>query len=188
MAYTRQYKTFLTPEKRISRSQIRPRNIYRITTYRGGEPITKSGDDARYVFVIGKVDGKYIHCIKLNDIRPNDFISFINKLRDKRIPIGSDQALEILLKRFSVDGKSLFETYIKNNSKIYSSRLGNYRSYLLDKITNVYEIRFEEGFLREIFKEGSNQSTRREVLRDEQAEDITPQDRTPFPTQPENPE
>jgi len=186
MAFTRQYKTFLRPERRIPRSQIRPRNIYRITTYSGGDPVTKSGDDARYIFAIGKVDNKYLHCIKLNDIRPNDFINFINKLRDKRIPIGSDQSLELLLKKFSMDGKSLFETYVKNNSKVYSPKLANYRSYLLQKIQNVYEIRFEEGFLKELFKEGSNQSTRREVLRDEQAEDITPADRTPFPTQPED--
>lgn len=170
MSYTRQYKSFLKPEKRISRSQIKPRNIYRITTYKGGDPITKSGEEARYVFVIGIVDGK-AHCIKLNDIKPLDFTNFINKLRDKRIPIGSDQMLMLLLKKFSVDGKSLFEGYVKNNSKVYSSKLGNYRTYLLESIQNVYEIRFEEDFLRELFKEGSNQSTRQEVIRDEVNED-----------------
>lgn len=170
MSYTRQYKSFLKPEKRISRSQIKPRNIYRITTYKGGDPVTKSGEDARYVFVIGIVDGK-AHCIKLNDIKPLDFTNFINKLRDKRIPIGSDQMLMLLLKKFSVDGKALFESYIKNDSKIYSSKLGNYRTYLLESIQNVYEIRFEEDFLRELFKEGSNQSTRQEVITEEINED-----------------
>jgi hypothetical protein len=170
MSYTRQYKSFLRPEKRVSRSQIKPRNIYRITTYKGGDPITKSGEDARYVFVIGIVDGK-AHCIKLNDIKPLDFTNFINKLRDKRIPIGSDQMLMLLLKKFSVDGKALFESYIKKDSKIYSQKLGNYRTYLLDSIQNVYEIRFEEDFLRELFKEGSNQSTRQEIIKDEINED-----------------
>ena len=170
MSHTREYKSFLKPERRIPRSQIRPRNIYRITTYKGGDPITKSGDNARYVFVVGIVDGK-AHCIKLNDIRPLDFTNFINKLRDKRIPIGSDQALELLLKRFSKDGKGLFESYIKNNSKVYSKELSNYRTYKLESIQNVYEIRFEEDFLRQLFKEGSNQSTRQEVIRDEINED-----------------
>lgn len=170
MPHTREYKAFLKPERRIPRSQIRPRNIYRITTYKGGDPITKSGDSARYVFVIGIVDGK-AHCIKLNDIRPVDFTNFINKLRDKRIPIGSDQALELLLKRFSKDGKGLFESYIKNNSKVYSKSLANYRTYKLESIQNVYEIRFEADFLRDLFKEGSNQSTRQEVIRDEITED-----------------
>lgn len=185
MAFTRQYKTFLTPEKRIPRGLIRPRNIYRITTYAGGDPITKSGNDARYVFVIGKVDNTHIHCIKLNDIRPTDFINFINKLRDKRVPIRSDQPLEELLKKFSKEGRQLFETYVKTNRKIYSPALNNYRTYLLSKIQNVYEIRFEDGFLRQLFGEGSTQSTRAEVIRNEQSKDITPQDRTPFPTSPE---
>lgn len=171
MAYTRQYKSFLKPEKRVPRSQIRPRNIYRITTYRGGDPPTKRGEEERYIFVIGIVGNK-VHAIKLNPIKPLDFTSFINKLRDKRIPIGSDQSLELLLKKFSKDGNSLFESYVKTNSRIYSPSLKNYRTYLLDSIVNVYEIRFEEDFLRELFKEGSTESTRREVITDEINEEL----------------
>jgi hypothetical protein len=170
MAFTRQYKSFLRPEKRIPRSQIRPRNIYRITTYRGGEPPTRSGEDARYVFVIGIVNNK-VHAIKLNPIRPIDFTNFIAKLRDKRIPIGSDQALELLLKRFSKDGSGLFESYVKNNSKIYSRSLSNYRTYILSSIVNVYEIRFEEDVLRRLFNEPGTTSTRREIIQDEINED-----------------
>ena len=170
MAFTRQYKTFLRPERRISRSQIRPRNIYRITTYRGGEPATKGGEQERYIFVIGIVDNK-VHAIKLNPIRPIDFTNFIGKLRDRRIPIGSDQALELLLKKFAKDGSSLFESHIKNNSKIYSSSLKNYRTYLLSNIVNVYEIRFEEDFLRQLFKEPLTQSQQQEIIRNEINED-----------------
>ena len=170
MAFTRQYKTFLRPERRIPRSQIRPRNIYRITTYRGGDPPTKGGEEARYILVIGIV-GHKVHAIKLNPIRPIDFTMFINKLRDKRIPIGSDQALELLLKKFSKDGNSLFESYIKNNSKLYSRSLNNYRTYILNSIVNVYEIRFEEDFLRGLFKEGATKSTMREDIQDEVNED-----------------
>ena len=150
MAYTRQYKAFLKPERRIGKSLIRPRNIYRITTYKGGEPATRSGEDARYVFVIGIVDKK-VHCIKLNPIKPIDFTTLIAKLRDKRIPIGSDQS--------------------KNNNKLYSRSLSNYRTYKIDNITNIYEIRFEQDFLQELFKEGSNKSTRRQVITEEVAED-----------------
>ena len=170
MAFTRQYKTFLRPERRVPRSQIRPRNIYRITTYRGGEPATKGGEDVRYIFVIGIVGNK-VHAIKLNPIKPIDFTNFIGKLRDKRIPIGSDQSLELLLKKFSKDGNALFESYIKNNTKLYSRSLGNYRTYILNSIVNVYEIRFEESFLRSLFKEGSTQSTRQQIITDEINED-----------------
>lgn len=170
MAYTRQYKSFLRPERRVGKSLIRPRNIYRITTYKGGEPATRSGDDARYIFVIGIVD-KMLHCIKLNPIKPIDFTTFIAKLRDKRIPIGSDQSLEFLLKKFSKDGNNLFGTYIKNNNKLYSRTLSNYRTYKIDNITNIYEIRFEQDFLQELFQPGSTKSTRRAVITDEINED-----------------
>jgi hypothetical protein len=170
MAFARQYKTFLRPERRIPRSQIRPRNIYRITTYRGGEPATKRGEEERYIFVIGIVGDK-VHAIKLNPIRPLDFTNFISKLRDKRIPIGSDQSLELLLKKFNRDGSGLFESHIKNNSKVYSKSLSNYRTYLLNNIVNVYEIRFEEDFLRSLFSEPLTPSQRQEVIRDEINED-----------------
>jgi len=173
MAFTRQYIKFLKPEVRVSRGEIKPRNIYRISTYKGGEPATKTGDQTRYVFVIGKVDNK-IHCIKMNDIKPLEFTKFINKLRDKRIPIKSDQALAELLKKFSKDGKQLFETYVRNNSQVYSSKLGNYRTYLLENIINVWEIRFEDGFLRELFGEPNNPNTvsnQRVVIKDEIIDD-----------------
>lgn len=163
MAFTRQYVKFLKPEVRVSKGQIRPRNIYRISSYRMGEPQTKTGEETRYVFVIGKIDNK-IHCIKLNNIRPLHFIEFINKLRDKRIPIKSSQALEELLKIFSKDGKMLFETYVKNNKKVYSSQLANYRTYSLEHIINAWEIRFEPDFLKELFQEGSNTASERTTL------------------------
>jgi hypothetical protein len=166
MLYTNQYKQILRPEVRVGKGEIKPRNIYRISTYEGGNPPTKSGQETRYVFVIGKVDGK-IHCITLNNIKPVDFTNLINKLRNKGIPIKSDQALESLLKLFSIDGKQLFETYIKRDSKVYSSKLNNYRTYILNNIQNVWEIRFEEGFLRELFKEGSTQTTRLNTIQTE---------------------
>jgi hypothetical protein len=166
MSFIKQYNQILKPEVRVARSEIRPRNIYRISTYKGGDPITKTGEESRYVFVIGRVENK-IHCIKLNDIKPLDFTKFINKIRDKRLPIKGDQPLEELLKKFSKDGKSLFETYVKPDSKIYSSKLGNYRTYSLENIVNIYEIRFEEGFLREMFGEGSNITQQRVVIQNE---------------------
>jgi hypothetical protein len=166
MAFTRQYKEFLKPEVRVSKSLIKPRNIYRISTYSGGDPITKQGEDARYVFVIGKVGDK-IHCIKLNEIKPIDFTQFIGKLRDKRIPLTENQMLHLFLKKFATDGNSLFETYVKNNSKIYSKSLGNYRTYFIDKIVNVWEIRFELDFLQDLFGEVKTPSQQRTIIEEE---------------------
>jgi hypothetical protein len=164
--YTNQYKEILKPEKRISKSLILPRNIYRISTYVDGVPPTKVGMESRYVFVIGKIDKK-IHCLLLNHVLPASFISFLNKLRDKTKPIEKDQPLSELLKLTGKDGHQLFETYVKRNRAIYSHKLDNYRSYFLDKIQNVWEIRFEDGFLQELFKEGNTADTRKEVIKKE---------------------
>jgi hypothetical protein len=162
MAFTRDYKQIMQPEKRISRSNIVPRNIYRISTYTGSKPITKTGDDSRWVFVIGKVDNK-IHCIRLNEIKPLEFTKWLNKIREKRTPIGSDQQMSLLLKRFSKEGNDLFESYIKNDSKVYKpTSKSTYRIYSLDKIQNIWEIRFEEGKLREIFGELNDPNTTQE--------------------------
>lgn len=166
MAYTRQYKEFLKPEVRVSKGLIKPRNIYRISTYSGGDPTTRTGEDARYVFVLGKV-GKKLHCIKLNEIKPIDFTQFIGKLRDKRIPLTENQMLHLFLKKFAVDGSALFETYVKNNSKIYSKSLGNYRTYIIDKIVNVWEIRFELAFLQDLFGEVKTPSQQRTIIEEE---------------------
>jgi hypothetical protein len=65
----------------------------------------------------------------------------------------------------------LFESYVKNNSKIYSRTLSNYRTYILSSIVNVYEIRFEEDVLRRLFNEPGTTSTRREIIQDEINED-----------------
>jgi len=175
MLYTRQYKKFLKPEKRIPRSEIRPRNIYRITTYKDGDPPTQSAEKARYVFVIGVAGGK-VHCIKINPIVPLHFTQLIGKLRDKRLPLSSNLRLESMLKKFSKDGSALFGSYIKNNKNLYRRDLNNYRTYFLDKITNVYEIRFEQDALENLFGERTTASEKREVLREEQSEIDTPDD------------
>lgn len=162
MSFTRDYKQIMQPEKRISKNNIVPRNIYRISTYLGSKPITKTGEDSRWIFVIGKVDDK-IHCIRLNDIKPLEFTTWLNKVREKRTPIGKDQLLSLLLKKFSKEGSDLFESYIKGDSNVYRPGKSTYRIYSLDKIQNIWEIRFEENMLRKIFGEINEPKTTQEM-------------------------
>ena len=165
--FTRQYNQLLTPEGRISKSLIRPRNIYRIVTYKDAEPATKSGENARYVFVIGKLQDR-IHCIKINPIKPIDFTKFLNRIRDKKKAFKDEQYLDELLKDFTKDGKSLFETYIKPNPKVYSSTLANYRVYLLKNIVNCWEIKFEKEVLQNLFSEETQTITQqRDTIQNE---------------------
>jgi len=169
MSFTRQYKEILVPETRISRGEIKPRNIYRISTYRRGDPATKTGEDTRYVFVLGKVGDK-IHCLKLNNINPKDFTNLLFKLREKRVPIGKDNRLNLLLKHFSTEGSELFEQHVKNNSSVYGPGKNNYRIYMVNFIVNAWEIRFEDFFLKKLFKEDSTPSTREPIIKEEIAD------------------
>ena len=169
MSYNAQYKAIMQPEKRIGRNNIIPRNVYRISTYRGSKPNTKTGGDSRWVFVIGRTQDK-IHCIRLNEIKPIDFTNFVNKIRDKRIPIGRDQLMSLLLKKFSKEGTDLFEQYVKGDKKLYPGGKSHYRIYKLDKITNIWEIRFEEGFLRQLFGDIDHTQTQQEMDADIQEE------------------
>jgi hypothetical protein len=164
--YINQYNEILNPEKRVSKDLIRPRNIYRITTYENGNPPTKFGTNSRYVFVIGKVDDK-IHCLLLNYVPPIEFIKLLNRLKDPVKNIKEGVQLSEVLKSMARDGNQLFKTYIRPNKLIYNKKYDNYRTYFIDKIQYVWEIRFEQDFLNEIFKKNITISKQREIIKKE---------------------
>ena len=155
--YINQYKEFLVPEKRVPKNQIKQCNIYRVSTY-GND--TQSGADARYIFVIGRVKNK-IHCIKLNEVLPANFIMLLKKLRDKTKLLTEDKDLSDVLKTFDREGERLFKGFIKNNRGVYSHKLGNYRTYFYEKLKYVSLIDFEYEELQKLF--GEKVDTKREV-------------------------
>ncbi len=172
MSYINQYLEFLKPERRVPKAQMKQGNIYRIVNY-GGD--TKRGVNARYIFVIGRVSdgGKMkLHCIKINDVLPASLISMLRKLRDTTNPITPDyKDLASLLKKFDAPGKRLFDGFIKNNRAVYSYRLGNYRTYFIDKIQNASEVVFEYDALVKLFNEETNTKAEiREVLKQDRSE------------------
>jgi hypothetical protein len=100
----------------------------------------------------------------------------IGRLRDKRLPLSSDLRLELMLKKFDRTGNSLFDGYIKNNKNVYRKDFNNYRTYFLEKIQNVYEIRFEQDILENLFGEKTTSSQKRQIIKDEQSEIDSPDD------------
>ena len=175
--YTKQYESFLKPESRVGKANIKGGNIYRISSY---DAITKRGSDTRYIFVLGRV-GKKIHCIKIGEVLPNAFTKLIRKLRNNNVEIKDGVRLSDLLKKFDADGSNIFTGYIRNNGAIYSYKLGNYRTYIVDKISYVSEIRFETDFLNELFQEGKmTKGERQDIIDDEVQntfrEDLTDED------------
>ena len=161
MSYTRDYQEIMRPESRVGKNNIIPRNIYRINSYSGSKPNTKTGNESRWVFVIGKTADK-IHTIRLNNIKPAEFTKWLNKIREKRVKIGKTQLLSLLLKKFSKEGTDLFEQYIKPDKTVYPGGKGHYRIYNLEKITNIWSINFEMGYLQKLFGEIDTPNTSQE--------------------------
>ena len=75
-----------------------------------------------------------------------------------------------MLKKFDRTGNNLFDAHIKNNNKIYNRQFKNYRTYILENIVNVYEIRFEQPVLERLFGEKLTSSQRQSIIRDEVSE------------------
>ncbi len=75
-----------------------------------------------------------------------------------------------MLKTYSRDGNALFDSSIKNNRNLYRRDLDNYRTYILDKILNVYEIRFEQEVLENLFGEKTSAGQKTAILREEAAD------------------
>ena len=61
--------------------------------------------------------------------------------------------LASLLKSFDREGKRLFEGYIKRNRGLYSYKLGNYRTYFINKLQYVSLIDFEYEELAKLLNE-----------------------------------
>tara|TARA_B100000886_G_C20387484_1_gene476744 strand:+ start:180 stop:695 length:516 start_codon:yes stop_codon:yes gene_type:complete len=171
MSFIGQYLQFLKPEKRVPKAQMKQGNIYRIVRY-GGD--TTRGINARYVFVIGRVvDAGQIkvHCIKINEVRPTALINLLRELRDSSKKIKDYTDLASLLKSFDKEGKRLFEGYIKNNRAVYSYKLGNYRTYFLEKLQYVSEVVLETEEIGKLLNIDFNESAQKVIKEDRSEND-----------------
>jgi hypothetical protein len=94
-------------------------------------------------------------------------MNLLFKLRDKRIPIDTTKRLSQHLIKLPVDGRRLFESYIKKDKKLYSKDLNNYRTYIIGKISYVSEVKFENEVMNNIFRIGNTETDRRLIIDEE---------------------
>lgn len=169
MNYYRQYTEFLKPEKRVGSSLIRPLNIYRISTYANGNPPTKTGTEYRYVFATGIWERK-LHCFQFNEIKPIDFIEFLDKIIDKRKKVRPTTELKDIIKKFPLHGRPLFEQYLKSSPNIYGYGLRNYRTYFIKEIKYAYVVQLEPEVLSDIFRLKYTKTVQRSILKEDESE------------------
>lgn len=153
MPFAQQYMKFVEAEIPVSKTLIRPRNVYSIKSYTNvnGETKSYTGANAAIVFVIGIAEQK-IWCLKLTDVRPVIFWKWLKPMLKKNIKVDNTiQKLEDLLLVDTRNGKKVFENFVKGK-QIYNIEPSAFRSYNLKGVNLAKELKFDLNFLKTEFK------------------------------------
>jgi hypothetical protein len=155
MPFSLQYKPLILSEESVSKSQILPRNIYRITSYQyaDGQTKTLSGSATSIVFVIGITSDKKLTCIKISDIKPDKFFKWLKPLFKKGLTESdwkAEQKLGQLLILGDKQGSKIFNQFVRSN-QIYTKEPTSYRTYNISGIKQIQEIRIKPDILKSYY-------------------------------------
>jgi hypothetical protein len=155
MAFSSQYKPLILSEESVSKSQILPRNIYRITSYQyaDGQTKTLSGTTTSIVFAIGVTSDKKLTCIKISDIKPDKFFQWLKPLFKKGLTESdwkAEQKLGQLLILGDKQGSKIFNQFVRSN-QIYTKEPTSYRTYNISGIKQIQEIRIKPDILKSYY-------------------------------------
>jgi hypothetical protein len=155
MNYYLQYKNTFDFGNRVQRQYLyqNPRNFYRISRYENVDGEVKSlvGNNSSIIFVIGIYENK-VNCIKINEIRPQIFLRWFSTLIKNGITVEDIDNIEKtsdILPFYDRTGNNLFESKVKNKP-IYIQTPNPYRTYTLDGIKYIQEIKLKNNILKQI--------------------------------------
>jgi hypothetical protein len=156
MPFSLQYKPLIESESSISKTLIRPRNIYKINSYKYKDGNTKSfaGVETSIVFIIGISPEKVVSCLKISLIKPDIFFKWFKKLVRAGLSqeeMQNTESLEDLIIFDNKDGKKIFNQFVKP-SRLYIQNPPAYRTYLLKNIKNIEEVRIKKEILLNYLK------------------------------------
>jgi hypothetical protein len=151
------YKPLIESEGRVSRSQVKPLNVYRISSYKTTDGKLKSmgGNDSSLIVVIGLIplalNDMKINALKISELPPEKFFRWLKGLRKPldRINIDEYRSLNELLIDTDRSGKVLFERYVKPSPIVYGLKDSIYRTYNFTGIRYISEVRFKTEVLKE---------------------------------------
>ena len=151
MPFSLEYKPLIESESSVSKTMIRPRNIYRIKSYKYADGKTKSlaGVETSIVFVIGISPEKVVSCLKISLIKPLLFFRWLVTLFEAGLSeeeIRNAELLEDLIVLDAKDGKKIFNQFVKR-SRLYVQTPTPYRTYLLQNIKNIEEVKIKKEIL-----------------------------------------
>ena len=155
MPFTLQYRRFIEKDDDpISKTLVRPKNIYKIIYYQYADGTSKSlsGPETTYVFVIGIYDKKLV-CLKISEIQPDKFFIWLksifqNSLTNKKID--ESNKLEEITIRSDRNGSTLYSRYISGKAIITQTK-NPYRTYNMDGIRQISEVVIKKDTLKEYF-------------------------------------
>ena len=150
--YIKLYEPFIEREKRISKSLIRPRNIYRISSYLNveGEIQSLAGIKSSLFFATGIYEKK-LHGIKINELKPEYFFDWVSKLvdYDKRNDEAIDkmEEFEDIVIMTDRGGQRIYESFVKASPIL--KRFGTpFRTYNLDGLKYISKVYFKKDVLK----------------------------------------
>jgi len=156
MPYSLQYKPLIESESSVSKTLVRPRNIYKINSYKYKDGNTKSlsGVETSFVFVIGITPDKVVSCIKLSLIKPDIFFRWLKTLIRAGLTeeaLKNAESLEDIIVLDAKDGQTIFNQFVKT-SRLYRQNPPTYRTYLLKNIKNIEEVTIKKDILLNLLK------------------------------------
>jgi hypothetical protein len=156
MQFSLQYKPLIESESSVSKTMIRPRNIYKINSYKYKDGVTKSlaGVETSIVFVIGISREKVVSCLKITLIKPDLFFKWLKKLVRAGLSeeeMQNAESLEDLIIVDNKDGNKIFNQFVKP-SRLYIQNPPAYRTYLLKNIKNIEEVKIKKEILLNFLK------------------------------------
>ena len=154
MPFTLLYKPLIEREERVSKSNLFPRNIYRISSYEYKDGKTKSlaGIKSSLVFLVGIFEKKLI-CLKISEVKPDKFFQWLKTIEQTGLTnedFDKAEKLEDLLILDNRAGSKIFEGYIKNKP-IYNLKPSPYRTYNLDGIKYIQQVHIKKDILKSFY-------------------------------------
>jgi hypothetical protein len=156
MPFALQYKLLIESESSISKTMIKPRNIYKINSYKYKDGKTKSlaGVETSLVFIIGISPDKIVSCLKISLIKPDIFFKWLKTLIRAGLneeELQKAESLDDIILLDNKNGEKIFNQFVKR-SRLYLQTPSTYRTYLLKNIKNIEEVKIKKEILLTFLK------------------------------------
>ena len=151
MNYASQYRGYIDVGSRISKTDIRPYGIYKISTYKyaDGDSQTLKGTEETLIFVTGIYQRK-VSAIKLSNVQPIKFLNWLKRVVGVNSYTEGKKRIDELKTPFDIGGNRIYDSYIKNN-RDFVAKGAAYRTYNLNGIQYATEVFLNEKTLKQYY-------------------------------------